>query len=108
MFKKLCGAVEQPVDEEALMSEHFTNTFPLMYLHKKRKMTHGAHEQHTSVFICGEIKLDITLRLLTGAYYFDLCMLCSCGCSSAHLILIMLLTIGYVVTKCLKLTVITI
>ena len=45
---------------------------------------HEAYESSTGIFISSEIKLAMSLRVLAGASYLDLSLLCDCGYSSAH------------------------
>ena len=38
-----------------------------------------AHERQSGSFICGEIKLAISIRLMAGGSYLDLAALYACG-----------------------------
>lgn len=74
-FKKLCKDIERAVGEEVFLSEKFLRE----EIHQKKyidlKKMNDAHKDSTGGFISGEVRLAITLRLLSGASYLDLGLL---------------------------------
>lgn len=74
-FKSLCNRIEASVGKDVFLSERFLNgEIGDMQYYRLHKMKH-AHEYSTGGFISGEIKVAITLRLLSGASYQDLGLL---------------------------------
>ncbi|KAL7545061.1 hypothetical protein ACHAWF_014107 [Thalassiosira exigua] len=86
-FQLLCEKIQTNVGERSFKSEQYladvregnvTQVHPLL-----KSMIH-CHDESTGGFICGEIKLALTLRLLAGGSYLDLALLFECGWSHAY------------------------
>ena len=74
-FMQLCRDIEKSVGEDVFRSERFLRdgiNHPKYY--KLKQMQH-AHLNSTGGFISGEVRLAITLRLLSGTFYQDLGLL---------------------------------
>ena len=83
-FSKLCDRIEKVVGEEHFMSEEFLHALETSQVHKRCKCMQLSHKDSTGGFVCGEIRLAITLRLMAGASYLDLGLLYVCGYSSIY------------------------
>ena len=89
-FDDLCSRIEDVVGEEKFLSEDYiTNTLEddskngglfSAKMHKAQKFLNGG-------FVSGEVKLALTLRLLAGGSYLDICLIYRVGWSSAYDIL---------------------
>ena len=80
-FKDLCSVIEKRVGERIFCSEKFV----------KEELANGtgklanifrAHKKTSGGYICGEVRLAITLRMLAGASYLDIS--CIFGVSYKH------------------------
>ena len=74
-FEELCDVIRENVGEDEFNSEDHLD-FNLSG--NKRKMFR-AHEQSTGGFISGEVKLALSLRLLSGGSYDDLAIIYGVG-----------------------------
>ena len=63
-FEELCDSIREKVGEEDFKSEEFLDS---NLSGKKRKMFR-AHELSTGGFISGEVKLALSLRILSGGF----------------------------------------
>ena len=83
-FDELCADIEEVVGEEEFKSEAYIERClkiekeDYSTASKKRKMFY-AHTTTSGGYIAGEVKLAITLRLLSGASYLDIGALYCCG-----------------------------
>ncbi|GFH49993.1 hypothetical protein CTEN210_06469 [Chaetoceros tenuissimus] len=83
-FKELCKKIKHAVGEEDFKSEeyirslHYFDDGESILNSKKRRMFY-ANSFTTGGYICGEVKLAITLRLLAGGSYLDIAALYCSG-----------------------------
>jgi len=83
-FEKLTQDIINAVGEEEFKSEEYLNTKlhverdDVSASNKRKRMFH-AHSYTSGGYICGEVKLALTLRLLSGASYLDVAIIYCCG-----------------------------
>lgn len=80
-FHYLCERIIENAGEGDFKSEDFLRD--LKNGNTDAKFLH-AHEHTTGGFVCGEVKLALTLRLLAGGSYLDLALLFEVGFSTAY------------------------
>lgn len=78
-FEELCYSIKEAVGEDSFKSED--------YLITNRNKCVKAHTITCGGYICGEVKLAITLRMLSGASYLDIEKLFSITFNSAYRVL---------------------
>lgn len=80
-FEYLCERIKENVGEHEFKSEQYLKDYKNGDAGNKLKFANilHAHEATTGGFICGEIKLALTLRLLAGGSYLDLALLFETG-----------------------------
>lgn len=74
-FYQLCKKIEIAVGEDVFLSEKFLKYTINEEKYEHLKKMNVAHEYSTGGLISGEMKVAITLRLLSGALYLDLGLL---------------------------------
>jgi hypothetical protein len=70
-FQKLCDTIERNVGENLFCSETYIKETLCGNTAGKLASIFRAHEVTSGGFICGEVRVAITLRLLAGASYLD-------------------------------------
>jgi hypothetical protein len=78
-FNSLCSNIEALVGEDVFKSERYLQMVEAEGYSSERGRIFQLHKNYLGAFICGEIKLAITLRLLAGGSYLDLAALYVCG-----------------------------
>ena len=91
-FDLLCTKIKINVGEEVFKSEEYLRkllsalTPPESVAEAQMRNMFQTHYMHTGGFICGEIKLAITLRMLAGGSYLDLGLIFGTGWSYPYAI----------------------
>jgi hypothetical protein len=70
-FNELCCCIENRVGRESFCSQDFIST-ELEQGNSKLARIYMAHKETSGGFVCGEVKLAITLRILVGGSYLDI------------------------------------
>eukprot|EP00956_Cyclotella_meneghiniana_P038219 scaffold150376_cov62-Cyclotella_meneghiniana.AAC.3 len=83
-FELLCEKIIENEGDDVFKSEDYLNE--QLYNGGRESNLMRAHQETTGGFICGEIKLALTLRLLAGGSYLDLSLLFETGSSYAYTI----------------------
>lgn len=79
-FDSLCCNIEEAsVGEDVFKSEMYLQMIEAEGYSSDRGRIYHLHKHYLGEFICGEIKLAVTLRLLAGGLYLDLAALYVCG-----------------------------
>ena len=89
-FKELCDDIINAVGEDVFKGEDYIKD--ILEGHQesmsretaKRRRLYKCQKAASGGYICGEVKLAITLRLLAGASYLDLAALYSVGFSVVY------------------------
>lgn len=84
-FHILCDTIEYNVGKERFCSEAFIIE-TLSSGPSKLVSIPRAHEITSGGFVCGEARVDITLRLLAGASYLDIAYIFGVTCNHVHTI----------------------
>jgi hypothetical protein len=72
-FNELCQSIIAGVGENAFKSEYY-----IEQMLQRRVPIYLAHQESCGGFICGEVKLALTLRMLAGGSYLDLALIFHC------------------------------
>ena len=78
-FKVLCTKIASAVGEDEFKSEEYLHMVKSEGTDSIKGRMYIAHERQSGSFICGEIKLAISIRLMAGGSYLDLAALYACG-----------------------------
>lgn len=70
-FNELCCCIENHVGHESFCSQDFIST-ELEHGNSRLANIYRAHKETSGGFVCGEVKLAITLRILGGGSYLDI------------------------------------
>ena len=85
-FQLLCQRIESDVGEDKFLSERYIKEVIKKQQSRKRHI-YNAHCETSGGYICGEVKVAITLRLLAGASYLDVAHIFDVSYSSCYDIL---------------------
>ena len=77
-FEELCYSIREKVGEDEFKTEENLHSTSSTLSGNKRKIFR-AHEESTGGFICGEVKLALSLRVLSGGAYQDLALIYGVG-----------------------------
>ena len=80
-FEELCHRIEDIIGSEEFKSEKFIHDLEATEPKNLKTMVH-LHRLNSGSFVCGEIKVALSLRLLAGGSYLDLALLF--GISTRH------------------------
>ena len=83
-FLSLCQKIESNRGAEDFKSEAFLDVLESEGRTTMRGRIYDIHKKYCGGLICGEIKLAITIRLMTGGSYLDLAALYVCGFSYTY------------------------
>ena len=87
-FDHLCDRIEQNAGQLTFKSEQYLyGLCPGTIEENKQNKMNSAHVKSAGGFISGEVKLALTLRLLTGCTYMDLVLLYEVGMTYTYEIL---------------------
>ncbi len=77
-FEELCYSIREKVGEDEFKAKEYLHSTTSSLSGNKRKLFR-AHEVSTGGFICGEVKLALSLRVLSGGAYQDLALIYGVG-----------------------------
>jgi hypothetical protein len=84
-FFKLCDVIRERVGENVFKSEsHLDNLSSGVVGTPHERQMHHAQKQVSGGFICGEIKVALSLRMISGGSYLDLSLLFDISCTSSY------------------------